>query len=151
MDHVARALELNQSGYNCAQSVLCAFSDLTGLEEKTALALAAGLGGGLRSCEVCGAVSGAVLVLGALYPFDDSSDYHAKQRIAGLAREFCTRFRDKYGVLTCRELLEATTPEYVFISAAPGRWNSWNRDVPQPKRSAPGCSFRPAKSFHPDC
>ena len=108
MDHVARALELNQGGYNCAQSVLCAFSDLTGLDEKTALAIAAGLGGGLRSGEVCGAVSGAVLVLGALYPFDDSSDYHAKQRIAGLAREFCTRFREKYGVITCRELLERT-------------------------------------------
>ena len=108
MDHVARALELNRGGYNCAQSVLCAFSDLTGLEEKTALAIAAGLGGGCRSGEVCGAVSGGVLVLGMLFPFDDSGNYDAKQRIASLSREFCTRFCEKHGALTCRELLERT-------------------------------------------
>ena len=108
MDHVSRALEINRSCYNCAQSILCAFSDRTGLDEKTSLRLAAGLGGGLRSGEVCGAVSGAVLVLGALYPFEDSADQKAKQRIAALAREFCARFREKYGVLRCDELLERT-------------------------------------------
>ena len=111
MDHVARAVEINRSGYNCAQSVLCAFSDLTGLSESDSLRLAAGLGGGLRSGEVCGAVSGAVLVLGAVYPFTDSADKAAKFRIADLAKEFCARFREKYGVVTCRELLERTAGE----------------------------------------
>ena len=63
MDHVSKALELNRGGFNCAQSVLCAFSDVTGLGRDDSLRLAAGLGGGVRSGEVCGAVSGAVLVL----------------------------------------------------------------------------------------
>jgi len=111
MDHVERALELNRSGYNCAQSVFCAFSDITGVEEKTALSIAAGLGGGVRAGEVCGAVSGAALVLGALYPFCDSTDYEAKQRIASLAREFCARFKEKYGTVRCDELLKRTEGE----------------------------------------
>ena len=111
MDHVERALEINRSGYNCAQSVLCAFSDLTGLDEKTSLAIAAGLGGGLRSGEVCGAVSGAVLVLGMLYPFADSADFEAKQRIAALAKELCAGFKEKYGTVRCAELLKRTEGE----------------------------------------
>ena len=111
MDHVERALEINRGGYNCAQSVLCAFSDLTGLDEKTSLAIAAGLGGGLRSGEVCGAVSGAVLVLGMLHPFTDSTDYEAKQRIASLAQEFCACFKDKYSTVRCNVLLTRTAGE----------------------------------------
>ena len=111
MDHVSKALELNRGGFNCAQSVLCAFSDVTGLGRDDSLRLAAGLGGGVRSGEVCGAVSGAVLVLGAAYPFTDASDKDAKYRIANLAKEFCARFREKYGVVTCRELLERTAGE----------------------------------------
>lgn len=111
MDHAARALGINRGGYNCAQSVLCAFSDLTGLDEKTSLSIAAGLGGGVRSGEVCGAVSGAALVLGMLHPFTDSSDFEAKQRIASLTREFCARFREKYGTVRCDELLKRTEGE----------------------------------------
>ena len=55
----ARAKELFLSGYNCAQSVLIAFSDMTGFDEKTSAMVASGFGGGMgRMREVCGAVSG---------------------------------------------------------------------------------------------
>ena len=127
MDHVARALELNQGGYNCAQSVLCAFSDLTGLEEKTALAIAAGLGGGLRSGEVCGAVSGAVLVLGALFPFDDSTDYDA----SALPTWPGSSAPDS-GKST------GYSPAVSFWSAPPA-WKSATVSVPVMWRTAPGC------------
>ena len=67
MTHRALAEQNFENGYNCAQAVLLAFSDLTGLEEKAALSLASSFGGGMgRLREVCGAVSGMFMVAGLL-------------------------------------------------------------------------------------
>ena len=67
-------------GFNCAQAVLLAFSDLTGLEQDTAARLASSFGGGLgRMREVCGAVSGASMVLGLLKGYSDPKDADAKR------------------------------------------------------------------------
>ena len=53
------------SGYNCAQSVLYAFREEIGLGDDMALKIACGLGAGMgRKQEVCGAVTGGILVLG---------------------------------------------------------------------------------------
>ena len=59
-----KALALHAQGFNCAQCVLSALGDYTGMDEKTALAISAGFGGGVRCGEICGAVSGAVMALG---------------------------------------------------------------------------------------
>ena len=67
-----KAKELFQSGYNCSQSVLIAFSDITGLSEETSAMIASGFGGGMgRMREVCGAVSGMFMVAGFLYGTTD--------------------------------------------------------------------------------
>ena len=99
-----QATVLHESGFNCAQSVLKACSEYTGLDPDLALAISAGFGGGLRCGEVCGAVSGAVMALGLANPFTDSSNKEAKERIAMLARNFTTDFREKFGCLRCQEL-----------------------------------------------
>ena len=63
-DHGRIAEQNFREGYNCAQSVLLAFGDVTGLDENTAAMLSSSFGGGLgRMREVCGAVSGAAMVL----------------------------------------------------------------------------------------
>ena len=68
MNHRELAEQNFEAGYNCAQSVLLAFSDLTGLEDKTALAISSSFGAGMgRLREVCGAVSGMFMVAGLLY------------------------------------------------------------------------------------
>ncbi len=100
-----KASDIHSKGFNCAQSVLLSLSDLTGQDEKTSLALGGGFGGGMRAAEVCGAVSGAVMALGLLFPFTDGDDKAAKDRIASLTREFHKRFREKNGTLICRSLL----------------------------------------------
>ena len=64
------ATKLHESGFNCAQSVLCACGKYTGLDDKTALALSAGFGGGARCGEICGALSGAIMVLGLTNPYN---------------------------------------------------------------------------------
>ena len=111
IDHGARAEELFHKGDNCAQAVLGAFGDLTGLEEGTAMRLTSSMGGGMgRLREVCGAVSGMFLAAGLLYGYDDPADRAAKTahyaRIQALAREF----QQENGSIVCRELLGLSAP-----------------------------------------
>lgn len=100
-----KASEIHDKGFNCAQSVFLSLSDLTGLDEKTSLAIAGGFGGGMRAAEVCGAVSGAVMAIGLLFPFAEADDQTAKDRIAALTREFHKRFKEKNKSIICRGLL----------------------------------------------
>ena len=79
--------------YNCAQAVACAFCQETGIPEEQLRALAASFGGGMgRLREVCGAVSGALLVLGALYGGYDPADTAAKAGHYARVQEFARRF-----------------------------------------------------------
>ncbi len=95
-------------GYGCAQSVLLAFSDLTGLDEKTSARLGSSFGGGMgRLREVCGGVTGAFAVLGLLCGYDDPADTKGKSRHYADIREFARRFseRSRGNSIICRELL----------------------------------------------
>ncbi len=99
---------LRRKDYNCAQSVLAAFGDLTGLPEETALAVAGGLGGGIGGSrdEVCGALSGAELVVGLLYPHTAPNDLDGKKLVYEKAAEVRRRFLARFGAVRCGELLE---------------------------------------------
>ncbi len=106
MDHEKKARELFREGYNCAQAVFLAFSDLTGMDEKCALALSSSFGGGMgRLREVCGAVSGAFMAMGVLYGYTDPSDHKAKAAHYERIQEVARRFREKNSSIICRELL----------------------------------------------
>ena len=106
MDHVKRARELFLEGYNCAQAVACAFCDMTGLDQETAARLSSSFGGGMgRMREVCGTVSGALLVLGQLCGYSDPKDPRSKTDHYHLVQEFARRFREINGTIICRELL----------------------------------------------
>lgn len=95
-----------RSGYNCAQSVLLAFYDVTGLDDQTAAMLSSSFGGGLgRLREVCGAVSGAAMVLGLVKGYSDPDDREAKKAHYARVREFADRFKELNGSIICRELL----------------------------------------------
>ena len=109
MSYAETARDIFLDGYGCAQAVFAAFSDLTGVEKEQALRLAMGLGGGVgRMREVCGAVSGAAMVLGALYGGDDSRD---KTAAYAKVRQFADAFRAKHGSIVCRELLQKKQDE----------------------------------------
>ena len=105
----ALAEELFYKGYNCSQSVLLAYSDMTGLDEKTAAMISSSFGGGIgRMREVCGAVSGGAMVLGLIKGYSDPSDRKAKAEHYALIRDFAGRFKTENGSYICRELLEGT-------------------------------------------
>ena len=72
MDHGMKAAELFLSGSNCAQAIVGAFCDVTGLEPEFAAKFSCSCGGGMgRLREVCGAVSGMFMVAGLLYGYTD--------------------------------------------------------------------------------
>ena len=110
MDHAETARTLFLQGYNCAQAVVCAFDDVTGLDRETSARLASSFGGGMgRLREVCGTVSGALLVLGLLLGYADPKDMQAKTDHYHLVQEYARRFKELNGSIICRELLKGVT------------------------------------------
>lgn len=105
-----RATKTHESGFNCAQSVFCACEEYTQLDEKVALAVSGGFGGGLRCGEVCGAVSGGVMALGMVCQYNDSSDLATKAEIAALASDYTSKFEAKYGCIRCVDLKKRGHP-----------------------------------------
>lgn len=107
MDHGTKAAELFLQGYNCAQSVAVAFCDVTGLTPEFAAKMASSFGGGMgRMREVCGGVSGMLMVAGLLYgyavPGDDTVKKEHYARVQALAGEF----REQVGSIICRDILK---------------------------------------------
>ena len=101
-----RAMALFEEGYNCAQSVFLAFSDLHGMDTHMAAALSSSFGGGMgRLREVCGAVSGMFLVAGILYGYDDPGAREEKAAHYARIQELAKAFEEKNGSIVCRELL----------------------------------------------
>ena len=109
MDRCAKAYEYHKQGYNCAQSVAGAFADLTGLAPEQLMAATGGFGGGVGGshAELCGAVSGGVLVLSLLHPHTDGADRAGKAAVYALTKEFRRRFEEVFGLTRCGELLKA--------------------------------------------
>jgi C_GCAxxG_C_C family probable redox protein len=111
-DRTKQAVSLFKQGCSCSQAVLAAYADRFGLDGRTALKLASGFGGGMRMGEVCGAITGAFMVLGLAYGPDKPSDRQAKERTYGLVRDFAETFKSRNGSIMCRELLgfDLSTP-----------------------------------------
>jgi len=106
MEHAQKAMELFRQGCNCSQAVLVAFCDETGLDEKTSMKLASSFGGGMgRMREVCGAVSGMLMVAGLKYGYTNLGDQTAKTEHYHLVQTLAGKFREENGSIICRELL----------------------------------------------
>ena len=107
MDHGMKAAELFLGGYNCAQAVVVAFCDELGMTEAQAARMASSFGGGMgRMREVCGAVSGMLLVAGILYGYDTPGDDVSKKRHYTLVQQLAGQFREEVGSIVCREILK---------------------------------------------
>ncbi len=103
--HAEKALDYYSRNFNCSQGVFTAYATEHGIDEKLALKLATNFGGGARKGEMCGAVSGALMVMGLLYGHSDSDDHDTKAKAYAMAEEFMNRFIKKRGSVVCRELL----------------------------------------------
>ena len=101
------ATEKFMGGYNCAQSVIYAFCEETGISEDMALKISCGLGGGMgRKQEICGAVSGGILVLGLRHGRGTNDEQLATTTTYQKTRELMSRFAERNGSYLCRKLLD---------------------------------------------
>lgn len=107
MDRCAAALAYRKEKYNCAQAVAMSFADVLGLTPSAVEAAVSGFGGGVGGCheEICGALSGGVFVLGALYadPADRGGHHSAYPKVQAFRR----RFEETFGAIRCGALRTA--------------------------------------------
>lgn len=100
------AAALFRNGWSCSQSVCCAFAQDFGIDEKTALRLSCALGGGMaHTGNTCGAVTGALMVIGMKYGRTEIDDLASKERTYALAQQFIKEFRRRNHALGCTELI----------------------------------------------
>ncbi|MBR5701989.1 MAG: C_GCAxxG_C_C family protein [Oscillospiraceae bacterium] len=110
---------LFDQGFDCAQTVFSAFAEELDLDEETALKIAAGFGGGMHLGDMCGCVTGGLMVLGLKYGWSEEGDAVGKDLMNRKAQEYERRFLERLGGLRCRELLEAdvSTSEGKMLAA----------------------------------
>lgn len=108
-DKTDRARQYHERGFNCAQSVLAPFASEYGLSEETALRLSTGFGSGMgRLCEVCGALTGAFMVIGLKHGRGESDGTKYGPRTENtyrLVTELSAHFKERNGSIYCRDLV----------------------------------------------
>lgn len=105
-DKIKKAEELFLSGYNCAQSVFCAFCEDFGIDFKTGLKMTSSMGGGMgRLREVCGAVSSMFLIAGLKFGYIENNNDEIKAKHYKLIQDLAEEFKKENGSIICRELL----------------------------------------------
>lgn len=100
--HIAEKIKndyMKKNGLNCAETILRAANEELGLGlDKNALLLAAGFGGGMAVGNVCGALTGAIMVLSRLYVKERA---HESTRIKEIEKKFIADFEKEFGTLLC--------------------------------------------------
>lgn len=132
-EHAQKAMGLFRSGYNCSQSVCLAFTDDFDFDQKTIAMLASPFGGGMgRQREVCGAVSGMLMIAGLHFGYYNPEEDDKKAKVYEMVQELCAKFKDENGTIICRELLG----------------EDGNSSVPTPtKRTAEYYATRPCEQY----
>jgi C_GCAxxG_C_C family probable redox protein len=106
MNRINDVSELFDKGYNCAQSILSIYGRELGIDSETALRIAGAFGGGMgETGGTCGAVSGAIMVIGLKYASPEATDRDARNRTYNAARHFIENFVKRNNTVVCRELL----------------------------------------------
>lgn len=100
-----KALENHKKGYNCAQAVACTFCEEFGVDEETMFRIAEGFGLGMGMMDMCGAVTGMLMVLG----MENSVGNPANGKLTKAdtykkAKAYAEKFKEKNSTYYCREL-----------------------------------------------
>ena len=116
MDRGERAECYFRQGYNCSQAMVLAFSDLLNLDEAALSRMACGFGGGIsRLREVCGTMSGTVMILDLLFGYEGPETGEKKRALYARVQDMAGRLEKANGSIVCRELLglrqQRDTPE----------------------------------------
>jgi len=93
-------------GASCSMAVFSAYAPDLGLDAETARSIASPFGAGIsRSGDICGAVSGALMVIGLAQRKEDIRDAPSREKVYALAREFIAEFMARNGSVMCTDLV----------------------------------------------
>jgi C_GCAxxG_C_C family probable redox protein len=114
MNRPQDAVQFFQQGFSCSQAVVAALCEPLGLEREKAFKISQAFGGGLaRMGLTCGAVTGALMIIGLKYGRTRPEDNEAREKTYRLVHEFYRRFLEIHGSTVCRELIgvDLSSPE----------------------------------------
>ena len=113
MTRQEKAVKYFQDGFHCSQAVLDSYAEEGGLTEEQALKLGSCFGGGMRRGEVCGACTGALMVLGSLYGQHDLADKDSREDSNEVTDRMTLGFAEACGSCVCKDILgyDLSTPE----------------------------------------
>ena len=131
MNHEQKALSYFGDKYNCSQSVLAAYANELCLTEEQALKIACCFGGGMRKGEVCGACTGALMVLGIMFGQSDKNDMISREKAHKMTNLFLERFKEINDTYICREILgcDISTEEGASRARSQGLFTTTCRDM----------------------
>lgn len=122
MDRIQKAAQLFNSNFNCTQAVLAAFAEPGQIDEATAMKIASGFGGGIgRTGGTCGALTGAVMVIGLRCGTADAADKTTKLEVYRKVRLLTEEFKLRAGSTICRDLIgfDLSTPQGQLAAKEP--------------------------------
>jgi C_GCAxxG_C_C family probable redox protein len=114
MKRSRRAVSCFKDGFSCSQALLSTYGDQFGLNQELALKVSGAFGGGMgRMGETCGAVTGALMVIGLKYGKTRADDEQTKEKAYALVKKFVKKFKTRNGSIVCRQLLgcDISTPK----------------------------------------
>lgn len=105
-DKVAKeAVAYFDSGYNCSESMLLAFSKAIGIECTTFPMVATPFGAGIgRLCQECGVLTGGVLAIGLRYGRSSPKDTESRDKSYAIARTYYEGFQKRFSSVKCIEI-----------------------------------------------
>ena len=126
-DPIQTANDRFAQGFNCSQAIFSAFASRLGLSDEAALKISSPFGAGIaRQGQVCGALTGALMVLGLQ---QGNVNPENKEKTYQIAEEFVCKFKERHGTILCRELigydistpagLETAREEHLFTTVCP--------------------------------
>lgn len=117
-DEVEQTVACFKEGLNCAQALLSTYGPQFGLDREEAIRIAAALGSGMGMGETCGAVTGALMLIGLKHSKVKGGFSFSKDKTKDNAREFVERFKARHKTTECRELLECDVSSFEGLRTA---------------------------------
>ena len=99
-----QAIAFHDKGYNCAQAVACSFCKEFGVSEEEMFRISEGFGLGMGMMEMCGALSGMIMIIGLQNSAGPDGEKMTKADTYRKVKEYVKKFQQKNGAYLCREL-----------------------------------------------
>jgi C_GCAxxG_C_C family probable redox protein len=101
------SVDIFNKGYSCSQAVLLSHCEEYNLSDDIAKKISCGFGGGMGHIdEICGAVSGGIMLIGLKYGKCKDSDNESKEKTYKLVKEYTYKFKNEFGSINCTELVK---------------------------------------------